>query len=322
MASPLRRYLNAVRPAENDLRSILRAGAEEAQRLIPKLIERETTGGQIRAAQLSMVLREVRALLSAMWGEVTPTLLDGLGDAAAAGADGEDILWRFLGQRGMNTEQLRESFRAQARRGVEAVQARAANNIPLSVQVYRTQALSQGWVDRQVQLGLLLGQSPREIARSVAQFINPNVPGGVSYAAMRLARTELNNAFHTAQIARYEDEPWVLGMQWRLSGSHPTGKRDICDRYAEEDEHGLGEGIFPKDEVPGKPHPQCLCYLTSVEVEEDEFLANMMAGVYDDYLQEEAPFPAEQRAEVVQIVQTARRRARRAPRGTRRRRRR
>ena len=79
------------------------------------------------------------------------------------------------------------------------------------------------------------------------------------YFLKRVARTEAANAFHLAQIRATEDDPDVIGYQWRLSRSHP--RPDICDWYASVD-FGLGKGVWPKDRVPrGKAHPHCMCYL-------------------------------------------------------------
>jgi len=79
------------------------------------------------------------------------------------------------------------------------------------------------------------------------------------YYLKRVARTEAANAFHLAQIKATEEDPDVIGYQWKLSKTHP--KADICDFYASV-EFGLGKGVWPKDRVPRtKPHPHCLCYL-------------------------------------------------------------
>jgi len=79
------------------------------------------------------------------------------------------------------------------------------------------------------------------------------------YYLRRVARTEAANAFRLAQIKATEDDPDVIGYQWRLSRRHP--KPDICDWYANVD-FGLGKGVWPKDRVPRTaPHPHCLCYL-------------------------------------------------------------
>lgn len=302
LPEPVRRFLTAALPIEAEMKDILQDAAEEAERLIPKLIEKNTTGGKVRASQISLVLREIRAQQAAMWGDLTPVLRRGLADAAVAGASADEFFDGWLRSLGADVDTMKESLAATARAGWSSVRAKAANGIPLSTQVYRTQALANGFVDRTVKRGLLLGRTAKEIAKDVRGLINPNVAGGVSYAAMRLARTELNNAFHTASIARHVEEPWTLYMGWHLSGSHP--EKDVCDELAEHNE-GHGDGVYPKGKTPMKPHPHCLCYVTPEVVDEDAFIEGFLRGDYDDYLEEkEAVLPEPAKKEASSATET------------------
>jgi hypothetical protein len=284
-AEPLSAFFGAYKPTEAELKEVLNDAAEEAERLIPKLIEKHTTGASLKAAQLSLILREIRQQQNAMWADVGMVIRDGMERASLAAVSGENIIDGYLRRAGLDMPELRASFRAQAMRGFRNVLAKGANGIPLSKQVYKTAALANGWIDRQVRKALILQTDARTLAKQVRNFIDPSVKGGVSYAAFRLARTELNNAFHTVAIER-ADEPWSQGMQWHLSGSHPPsppGKPEKCETYARVD-HGLGVGVFAKGHVPRKPHPQCLCYVTQQVVSEEEFLDKLVAGDYDEYL--------------------------------------
>lgn len=170
----------------------------------------------------------------------------------------------------------------QGKSAVDAYISRQENRIELSSRVYKNMDLFIGKVDKRINLALLKGASADELAKDISRFINPNVMGGVKYAAMRLARTELANAFHTTTIRQGREMPWVQGFQWNLSGSH--GRPDVCNEYAQDDHDGLGAGIFKKANVPGKPHPQCLCYLTMAQVDEQRFIRNMKSGRYNQYM--------------------------------------
>lgn len=108
--------------------------------------------------------------------------------------------------------------------------------------------------------GILTQQDPRKIAQDVERYIKPTTPGGTHYAALRVARTEMNNAFHDTARQEAKGSPWTQSMQWHLSGRHP--EPDECNEYADTDKHALGKGAFPVDDVPDKPHPQCLCFVT------------------------------------------------------------
>lgn len=280
---PLQRFFGAYKPTEAEMRQMLTDAADEAERTIPKLLEQNPNS--LKAAQLQLILREVHAQQRALWGDLGVTIRDGMERSAYAATAGESVIDRYLRRAGLDMPDLRASFRAQAKRGFENVLAKGFNNIPLSKQVYKTQALAMGWIDRKIRTGLILQTSAKELAKQVRDFIDPNVKGGVSFAAFRLARTELNNAFHTTAIAR-ADEPWATGMGWHLSGSHPPhppGRPEVCETYARTD-NGLGVGVFPRGKVPSKPHPQCLCYVTQEVVDEDTFIDKLLAGDYDEHL--------------------------------------
>jgi hypothetical protein len=95
----------------------------------------------------------------------------------------------------------------------------------------------------------------------------------VSYAANRLARTEINNAYHAASWDRYNKSVIVDEVEWLLSSSHPED--DICNDYAT-------QSPFKKNAVPAKPHPNCYCYIVPSLPTEEQFLERLFAGEYGD----------------------------------------
>lgn len=282
--SPLALYLATQVEHDREMAMVLRDAANEAETLMTKLGTKYGIGSEVRRAQISLVLRELRGQQGVMWGNISDTLSIHMDYAADAAAEGEEMLTDYLFRNvGGPIPELQEAYRAQARATVSAYKSRLANNIPLSQQVYRTSALANGYVDRSVNRGILLGKSAKEIAADVKGLINPNTPGGVSYAAMRLGRSELNNAFHTTQIGLRKNDPFVTAMKWNLSESHP--KADNCNDYAENAHFdGGGAGEYRPIEVPGKPHPHCFCYLTSVSVSDADFVKQFINGDYNSYI--------------------------------------
>lgn len=267
-----------------EMSAMLTDGAQEVDRLIPKLLEQNSTGSTLKAAQLAVVKRELRVVLSALWGDLGRSTRTGVEAAVIKAAEGaEDVLFAYLAKHGVALPEFRAAMVQQAKNGIAAVLAKAKNNIPLSSAVYKTQQWSTGLVHRKVSQGLLLGHNAKTIAKSVKDMINPNVAGGVSYAAFRLARTEINHAYKTSQEQRYADEPWTNGMRWNLSKSHPAP--DICNKLATQDAHHLGAGVYKVGQRPDS-HPNCLCYLTAEQEDEDSFLDNFVAGKYNDYIDE------------------------------------
>lgn len=85
----------------------------------------------------------------------------------------------------------------------------------------------------------------------------------VDFSAQRLARTSITHAYRESQYRSSERNPFVDAIHWQLSDQHYERQvkrwgRDICDDYAEQNDHGLGIGNYPKGEVP-IGHPMCLC---------------------------------------------------------------
>lgn len=263
--------------------TILMDAAKEAERIV--LSSGKGLGAAVERAQMQRAASELRKLSSEMWGgPITATMKKGMEAAAVAAVNSETFVNDVLGKAmGARFEALEQAFAFDAKQKVLNLRAKEANDIPLSDQVYKSQALSNGWVQQEVKRAIVLGQSASQLADRVRNLISPNTPGGVSYAANRLARTEINNAFHRAQIDRRKDEPWTTGMKWNISGSHP--KPDECNDYGEKSHFKDGEvGVFKPDQVPGKPHPNCLCYLTTVTIGEDEFIENFLKGDYSEYM--------------------------------------
>jgi hypothetical protein len=116
------------------------------------------------------------------------------------------------------------------------------------------------------------GTSAVDMAQELESFLTPgaavmrtNTPYGRegSFAARRLARTEITAAAGRATVNASIANPFVEGVRWALSQSHRCC--DICDDYATGGENV--DGIYPPDQVPGYPaHPHELCSLLPVVV--------------------------------------------------------
>jgi hypothetical protein len=146
-----------------------------------------------------------------------------------------------------------------------------------------------------LQSGLSSGRSADQIGRDVRQVLNepdrrfrrvrdpltgvlkPSKPmedyhpgRGVyrsSYQnARRLARTEINMAYHAANMEMYRSSPVILGYEVRLSAAHsalmPNG--DICDALA---------GRYPKAFTFHGWHPACMCFDVPVFMTDEQMEA-------------------------------------------------
>lgn len=88
--------------------------------------------------------------------------------------------------------------------------------------------------------------------------------------ALRVARTEINAAYHKARNERWQNEPFVIGQYIHVSPQHNID--DICNDL---------EGRYPKDYVWISWHPQCICTSDPITIQGDEkkeFYKRLMAG--------------------------------------------
>lgn len=274
-------HLRSQRVARSEIASILLDASDEAQQMAARLLPDAGVGQDIRRAQLNVLTRELRNQQEEIWRGVQRTMTRGVRDASAAAVEGQATLAEYLTRAGA-PPQLQNQFIMAARGSAENVRSKLLNDIDLSPAVYRNQQRVIDQVNRQVSRGIAQNLSAREMADGVKRFVSPNVRGGVDYAAMRLARTEINNAFHATSVRSYADSPFVEAVKWELSASHP--RPDDCDDLAETDDDRLGVGVYRPQNVPFKPHPQCLCYTTTVTPSRDKFLDNLMSGSYDGWL--------------------------------------
>lgn len=120
-----------------------------------------------------------------------------------------------------------------------------------------------------------------------------------AWRANVIARHETVNAFRQSYLAQTKNKPGVVAFKWNLSTRHAVhGKgggtpHDECDLYAVQNAHGMGPGVYPKDQVPDAPHPMCLCSCVAVmdrkhfqraENDQGTFPADMRDAVSPDAL--------------------------------------
>ena len=85
------------------------------------------------------------------------------------------------------------------------------------------------------------------------------------YRSIRLARSEINLAYRTAEQKRWEQMDFVVGQEVKLSNNHTCNGLpfvDICDDL---------KGKYPKDFKFTGWHPMCRCYVIPILKTEDEF---------------------------------------------------
>lgn len=148
------------------------------------------------------------------------------------------------------------------------------NGYRLSDRIWNTADNTRRRLDAFLSDSVAQGRGAASIARDLEIFLQPgralqrtNKPYGTdaSFDAMRLARTEIAHAHAQATQASAAMNPFVQGVKWNLSGSHP--KPDICDDNAAGGPNG--DGTYDLGSAPTLPaHSSCLCFFTQVLVED------------------------------------------------------
>jgi hypothetical protein len=143
----------------------------------------------------------------------------------------------------------------------------------LSDRVWRTSVDVRARIDAVLDYHIPRGTAAADgIAAELVQYLTPGerprmtrTPYGNegSYSARRLARTEVTAAAGRSVVNASAVNPFVEGIRWGLSLSHP--KRDRCDDHASGGPNG--DGVYAVGNVPAYPdHPHCLCTLVPVVV--------------------------------------------------------
>ena len=306
---PLLGFLQVQEAWERDVLFALKKSQASSAAAVRGMAQAPGIGARARSAQMQMSQRALLEQQSKLWDAVGSSVAASRAAAAAKAIEVSSVYEDMLLKQAltpMQRDALLRSAQATARRNVENVTNRVLgySKMPLSEQVYKTKAWSNGLLENRINAAIGRGASARDIANDVKDLINPNTPGGVKYAAMRLGRTENNNAFHATSVLHAQKTPWVTGVKWELSGSHP--RPDECNEYAESVHYAGGEeGVWLPNEVPGKPHPNCLCFTTPVTVSPEEFQDRFLSGEYDahiDSVMRDAGYPTRKDGSIISMI--------------------
>ena len=90
--------------------------------------------------------------------------------------------------------------------------------------------------------------------------------------ARRLAATETNIAYRSADFARWQDLDFVVGIRVVRSNNHPV--EDICDELSAPvgSKAVKGQGCYPKDFKFTGLHPHCRCHAEPILKTEEEMM--------------------------------------------------
>ena len=303
---------------ENRLTQLFGARYQEVIRInqIRKAIE---AGQEFKFDSSPAAARQMEAIISQLAMQASSLIKQGDKEAWEAGDKNAS---RTLAATFGKTTDGQKTLDALTERGKEDMRARGATaeqhyrnreeSVAFSTGVWKEQA--QKDLELIIQNGIKQGKSAEQISRDIRPFLNnPNAyyrrvrnketgelelseaakkyhPGAGVYRsafknALRLARTEVNIAYATAQWETFQSNPLVTGIRISLSNNHTTlnrqGKRvplhDMCDEL---------QGDYPKTFRWTPWHPQCRCTMTPITISDDDFkkrMSALFAGTLDDW---------------------------------------
>lgn len=285
-----RQFIQSVADVDSSLQQALLAMASDLERVVER--GSRATGERVSEAQMLRVASQLQELVHELWGDLVPSEIARMTALARQRAEDEaDAVDELLARRTRSQDIVRAMRSSQAQRARRVVQVfktrERSAKFELSQRVWKWEAWSNGRVQRALSSAFARGLSNKEIAREVRHLVDPSTPGGVSYAAQRLGRTEVADAFHRQTIEDHQDNPFIVGLKWNLSKSHL--RRDGCNVLTEKHSEGLPEGVYRASEAPDKPHPQCMCHLSPEVPDEETFQDEFLNGGYNDYLLSKFP---------------------------------
>lgn len=240
-----------------------------------------TAEGGVKQAYYRTLLLNIDRVLTDLWADYGKTLDVTLLDIAQNTADREAQVESLMTSSAAKDPRLiadmtrtqtlssgatlTASFGRVAEDAVQAVTTRIyRDGLQLSQRLYQLDAGARTLVENTLIQGIAEQVSAKELADRLQTALSQAGRQTPKYNAMRIARTEINHAHREAHIRSVMNpdgvmKPYVLGVRWHLSLSHP--EPDICDVWAAHDE-GLGAGVYQPGSVP-VDHPHGLCYVTT-----------------------------------------------------------
>jgi len=241
--------------------------------------------------KVSVILKKLRIDIQASIGNGVVSQWD------MANLKNNMLVGRWAEGIGMTKNKLPVSFHQLNSEALDAFLTRTTAGMKLSDRVWNIAAGVKDQIELYLASGISTGKSAAGIARDIKQYLNePNRlfrrvrhegklvlsksargyhPGSGVYRssyknALRLAKNEINMAYRMSDYVRRQQLPFITGIEVHLSADHP--QMDMCDDLA---------GIYPKGFIFDIWHVGCICYTTSIMLNEKDSLKYMETGKID-----------------------------------------
>lgn len=238
-------------------------------------------------------------LMNTMASDIQTVIVNGAtAEWDASNVKNDALTKSILGKRLTDEQMKGAEFRRFFQNNKEALNAfleRKQNGMNLSSRIWNTAKEYRSNLELALSAGLADGKSAAELSRDIRACLNDpqklfrrvrkngklvlskaakayNPGAGVyrsSYKnALRLARTEINMAYRTADCTRWQQLDFVVGLEIKRSGrKYPC---PVCEELA---------GKYPKDFVFSGWHPNCRCYIIPILMKDSEFWAEADSSV-------------------------------------------
>ncbi|MDD3404952.1 MAG: zeta toxin family protein [Paludibacteraceae bacterium] len=166
---------------------------------------------------------------------------------------------------------------------LKAFQQRKDKGLNLSAKLWNQSQDYKQWLEAAISSGIEKGTSAVALSKRLSKYASDfdllkteyKTKFGKAadildceYKAARLARTEINMAYRTAEQTRWKQLDFVVGFEVKRSGRKFDCK--VCESLA---------GKYPKDFQFVGWHPNCRCYVVSILKTKEEFWSNSPTSV-------------------------------------------
>jgi hypothetical protein len=287
LAQARARFLAGVRATTKQIDAIYTKAAHDVAAEMAKVLP--TQPSAVHMKQIAGALAEAKAQLS---DEVLDATMNGISLSTGAAISGASAVgFKVLGH-AYSTAGLQAMYQAVNQRAVLAFATRTRfDGLRLSDRIWLAASKWQGYVQRATESAIAAGTPARRLAATLDPYLKAGtakpsslavrrrlrIPKNISYQSLRVARTEMGTAFKEGTILGHSKTPSYLGAKWELSAGHPF--QDDCDALASGGPSN--DGVYPAGDEPMQPHPNCMCVLSPVHQDPEEFTDRLINWVND-----------------------------------------
>lgn len=274
--------------------------------ILTKWTEKNTNNVWVRNATLE---KQIDNLLTALHDNLLINIENNTTDAwEASNLKNDDLLKAYIKDLALpeiigksRYEELEKGMFARNMDALNAFQQRKIDGLTLSDIVWKSVEGAKENLEYYLSSGISTGRPAASISQDIRQLLkDPDKrfrrvrndegklilskpmrdyhPGQGQYRssymnALRVAATETNQAYHTADYERWSNQGFVLGIEVHRSKSN-KGPCPICDPMV---------GRYPKDYKFKGQHPWCICFAVPIMLEGEEYIDYLLTGVVPEH---------------------------------------